>query len=248
MALIKSQLDISQKLNLLSQASRYDLACACATRPDEHRQRSSEQKWIYPVSLPQGGTTFLFKTLLSNACRNNCRYCPLRSTQDNPRIRLKPYELARTFLEYYRKRRVSGLFLSSGVDTDPEFTMGRIIQTAEIIRRSGFRGYLHLKVIPGASQNSIRRLVSLASAASVNIELPEPNELQSLAKEKDFDRDILPTMDFISRLRLEREPSRRPHQTTQFIVGAGTETDRQIVHRSFLLYKELKLNLSLIHI
>lgn len=90
--------DTSEKLAMLSQDSRYDLACACGTSADEHRRRSKDNKWIYPVVLPNGGTTYLFKTLLSNACVNDCAYCPLRAESDIPRCWLGPEELAKTFL------------------------------------------------------------------------------------------------------------------------------------------------------
>ena len=105
--LIRKTLDTTEKLKILSQDSRYDLACACATRDDEHRRRSSDDKWVYPVILPNGGSTYLFKTLLSNACVNNCKYCPLRIGSDARRCGLAPEELTRVFLNYYRARRVS---------------------------------------------------------------------------------------------------------------------------------------------
>jgi len=97
MALIKRSLDTTEKLTILAQDSQYDLACACATGRNEHRQRSKDNKWIYPVILPNGGYTYLFKTLLSNECVNNCKYCPLRAGTDLRRCSLSPQELAIPF-------------------------------------------------------------------------------------------------------------------------------------------------------
>lgn len=227
---------------MLSQDSRYDLACACATRKDEHRKRSREGKWIYPVSLPQGGTTYLFKTLLSNECANNCKYCPLRAHRELNRISLLPEELTKTFLSYYRARRVSGLFLSSGVIHNPDATMERINRTALLLRRSEFRGYIHLKIIPGASSAAIRQSLALANAVSLNIETAGSHNFKYLSSSKNYERDILAPIELISRLTKENYSCRRVHQTTQFVVGASRETDKEIINYSWKLYKELKLN------
>lgn len=242
MVSINKSLDITQKLQILSRDSQYDLACACAPRPDEHRRRSWEQKWIYPVSLPSGKTTFLFKTLLSNDCSNNCKYCPLRRTKDTRRVSLMPHELAKTFLTYFRQRKVSGLFLSSGVEADPDKTMSRINQTAAILRRSGFFGYIHLKIIPETSESAIRHSLDLATAVSLNVELPDEENFRNLASGKNYRKGIVESMENISRLRFNYAPSQRPKQTTQFIVGAGSETDIQIIKNSSVLYNNLKLN------
>jgi predicted DNA-binding helix-hairpin-helix protein len=239
---VQSSLNITQKLEVLSHDSRYDLACACATAPDEHRYRSVENRWIYPVSFTSGKKTFLFKTLLSNFCHNNCKYCPLRQGRDIKRLSLAPYELAKAFLEYFRQGKVSGLFLSSGAFEKPDEVMNRINQSAEIIRRSGFRGYVHLKIIPGASLAAIRHSLSLATTVSLNIEFPGEEYFKLLAPDKNYHKDIFETIAYISRLRLELEPAKRPHQTTQFVIGAGQETDQRIIDSASLLYNHYKLN------
>lgn len=231
-----------EKLAILSRDSRYDLACACATRDDEHRRRSQEDKWIYPVVLPNGGTTFLFKTLLSNACVNNCKYCPLRTDSDGQRCSLSPEELARTFLSYYKAGRVSGLFLSSAVMNNPDATMERINRAALILRRSCFRGYIHLKIIPGACDAAIRQSLSLASAVSLNIETAGENNFKFLSTTKDYRRDILRPIQAISRLTAKGSDYSGVKQTTQFVVGASEETDREIIRYSGKLYKELGLS------
>src|SRR5512144_2656540 len=133
-----------EKLEVLSRDSQYDLACACGTAKDEHRKRGTGGTWLYPVTLPQGGYSVLLKTLLSNACSNDCRYCPLRSGTNLRRCTLQPEEVARIFMEYYQRKKVFGLFLSSAVIGNPDYTMDRINTAARLLRkRYGFRGYIH---------------------------------------------------------------------------------------------------------
>jgi len=241
MLITKSQ-STEQKLQLLSQASQYDLACACGTKDDEHRKRSEEGKWIYPVALPQGGYTYLLKTLLSNECVNNCGYCPLRVAQDSPRCRLEAHEVANLFLRYYRLGRVSGLFLSSGVIGAPDATMSRINAVGRLLRRGNFRGYIHLKVIPGASDAAIEEAVSLASAVSINIETPAEKHFQEICTTKNYRQDIIRPLELISKLTAAGSRYARVRQTTQFVVGASSETDQDIVRSSGRLYKQLELS------
>lgn len=240
--MIQTKPDTGDKLSVLSSDSRYDLACACATGPDEHRCRSKNDQWIYPVTLPSGGTTFLFKTLLSNECVNNCKYCPLRAGADARRCGLSPEELAGTFFSYYMARKVSGLFLSSAVRDNPDATMERINRTAQILRRRQFRGYIHLKVIPGASEAAIRHTVSLASAVSLNIETAGEQHFKCLSTTKNYLRDIVEPIRLISRLTARGSAYARVKHTTQFVVGASRETDREIIGYSWRLYQKLNLD------
>ncbi|MFA5114824.1 MAG: radical SAM protein [Candidatus Omnitrophota bacterium] len=239
---IKKIPDTSEKLSILSQDSRYDLACACATSDNEHRRRSKDNKWIYPVVLPNGGTTYLFKTLLSNSCVNDCAYCPLRAESDVSRCWLGPEELVKAFFSYYRARRVSGLFLSSAVSVNPDVTMERINRTALILRRMQFRGYIHLKIIPGSSAAAIRESLSLASAVSLNIETAGENNFRRLSATKDYIRDIIEPIGLISRLTAKGSCYEGVKHTTQFVVGASGETDREIISYSWKLYRQLGLN------
>lgn len=240
--LIKHVPDASERLSILSQDSRYDLACACATKDDEHRRRSKDHQWIYPVALPQGGTTYLFKSLLSNVCVNNCSYCPLRTGGQAQHCSLTPEEMAVLFLNYYKAGRVQGLFLSSAVSGNPESTMERINRTAFLLRQRQFKGYIHLKVIPGASDAAIRHAVSLASAVSLNIEVPDSQNFRQLCTTKDYDKDIMRSLQLISRLTAKGSCHERVKQTTQFVVGAARETDRQIVNSMGDLYRRLGLS------
>lgn len=235
--------DTHEKLEILSQDSQYDLACACGTRnTEDHRHRSDDNRWIYPVALPDGRTTFLFKTMISNSCVNDCRYCPLRAGTDSRRCTLTEGEIVKVFLDYYRRGAVSGLFLTSGVTGSPDRTMERINDVAAILRRrEQFRGYMHLKVIPGASDAAVEETVSLASAVSVNIEAPGESNFKVLTKGKDYLSDVIRPIKLISRLTARGEKFSRVKQTTQFVVGASGETDSEIVKYTWGLYKRLDL-------
>jgi predicted DNA-binding helix-hairpin-helix protein len=233
-------MDTIEKLQLLSEDSQYDLACACGTRKDEHRRRGSDGRWLYPVVLNQGRYTVLLKTLLSNACANDCKYCPLRSETNVRRCTLQPEEVARIFMEYQRKRKVFGLFLSSAVIRDPDYTMDKINTTARILRyRYNFRGYIHLKIIPGASDAAIEDSLSLASAVSLNVETPGKRHFDILSNKKDYDKDILRPLNLMSRLTNKGMRFSRVKCTTQFIVGASDEKDVEIVDAMFGLYNRL---------
>jgi len=234
--------DTHEKLTILSQESQYDLACACNVNETDARRRSKDDKWIYPVTFENGRKTFLFKTLVSNECVNNCRYCPLRARLDTRRCSLTPEETANAFLEYYRARRVQGIFLTSGVTDTPDNTMDRIISTATILRRGGFKGYMHLKVIPGSSDAAIEQAVSLASAVSVNIETAGEEHFKKLSSSKNYLDDIIRPMKLISQLIQPESKYSRVHQTTQFVVGASDETDKEIVTYSWGLYKRMGLS------
>ncbi|MFP4416933.1 MAG: helix-hairpin-helix domain-containing protein [Chitinispirillaceae bacterium] len=234
--------DTLEKLSILSRDSQYDLACSCGTKQQPGRVRSEDHRWIYPVSLPAGGKTFLFKTLLSNACVNDCKYCPLRIEKDSRRCTLSVEETVRAFLEYRHRKLVSGLFLSSGVAGDPDTTMARLNAVASILRRrEKFRGYIHLKVIPGASDAAIEEAVSLASAVSINMEAAGERHFATLSESKNYLDDIVRPMKLISALTQRGGRYSRVRQTTQFVVGAAQESDRELIKYSWGLYKRLNM-------
>ena len=237
-------MDTQEKLSLLAEASRYDLSCACGTRDkSDHRQRSPEGMWLYPVALPNGGASIMLKTLLSNACVNDCRYCPFRAERDAPRCTLAAEEVAGVFMDYVRRLRIMGLFLSSGVMRDADHTMERLCAVAEILRRKHqYRGYIHLKIIPGASNAALERALSLASAVSLNVEVPTRSAFLPLSTRKDFDRDIVAPLKRIAALTAPGARYCRVRQTTQFVVGASNEKDADIVQAMFGLYRRLGLD------
>jgi predicted DNA-binding helix-hairpin-helix protein len=237
-------MDTQSKLQLLSDASQYDLSCACGTKKGvDHRTRSIDGSWLYPVSLPNGGTSIILKTLMSNACVNDCKYCPLRQETNVPRCTIGPDEMANIFLEYAHRKAVFGLFLSSGVVGSPDHTMAMLNDTARILRKKHhYRGYIHIKIIPGASNAAIEESLSLAGAVSLNIETPGPKRLAHLSEKKDFQQDIIRPLKFIAEKTAKGNRFERVKQTTQFIVGASDETDAEIVRYTSGLYDRLGLS------
>jgi len=236
-------MDAFSKLQTLSDASQYDLACACGTKKgSDHRRRGSDGTWLYPVSLPRGGTSIMLKTLMSNVCINDCKYCPYRTEHDVLRCTIGPDELASIFLEYVRKKKVIGLFLSSGVIGTADNTMRLLTDTAAILRqRYAYRGYIHLKIIPGASDAAIDEALRLSSTVSINIETPGANRFGKLSARKDYMLDIMRPLKRISALTSKGGPFSGVRQTTQFIVGASDETDAEIVRYTGNLYRKLKM-------
>ena len=240
---VVSKPDTHGKLEILSADAQYDLACACSCSKDEHRQRSDDGKWIYPVTLPSGGKSTLFKTLISNVCANDCKYCPLRTDMDIRRCSLRAQETAKVFLDYYRQRKVFGLFLSSGVLGSADATMERLNAVARLLRKKyRFRGYIHLKIIPGASDAAIEEAVSLASAVSLNIETPGAKNLAKLSNKKEYIKDIIEPIKLMSKLTAPGMKYEKVKQTTQFIVGAAGEGDTEIVKYMSGLYERLKMH------
>lgn len=234
--------DTLDKLKILSADAQYDLACACGSTQDEHRKRGADGKWIYPVTLANGGRASIFKILLSNVCANDCKYCPLRENMDLRRCTLQTDETVRLFLDYYTRRKVFGIFISSGVIGTPDNTAERINAIARVLRyRHKFKGYIHLKVIPGSSVAAIEEAVSLASSVSLNIETPGADNLTKLSHKKDYIRDIIEPIKLISNLTAKGSRFQRVKQTTQFIVGAAEEDDRQIIRYMGGLYDRLGL-------
>lgn len=237
-------MDTQAKLATLSADGQFDLACACGTSADDRRRRAPERdRWIYPVTLPNGGRSVLFKTLITNACANDCRYCPLRARNDTRRCTLTAEETVASFLNYWRAGRVFGLFLSGGVLGTPDRTMQRLNDVARILRRrEGFRGYIHLKIIPGASDAAVREAVSLSSAVSINIETAGEKHFRTLSSRKNYLDDVIRPMRLISRLTSPGTRYSRVRQTTQFVVGASDETDRELVKYMGGLYDRLGLS------
>ena len=228
------------RLRILSQDSQYDLACACGTTDAERRRRGADGRWLYPVPLASGGVGIMFKTLLSNCCANDCRYCPLRGNANARRCTLTPDEVVKLFLEQDRKRWLLGLFLSSGVIGTPDRTMDRLLAAAELLRRKHrYRGWIHLKIIPGASRAAIDEALKLASAVSLNIEVPSAKHFRKLSSAKNFERDIVDPVKYIAEATAPGSPYARVRRTTQFIVGASDESDREIVRCMDGIYHRL---------
>jgi predicted DNA-binding helix-hairpin-helix protein len=162
---------------------------------------------------------------------------------DVRRCTLSPAETAKIFLDYYNQRKVFGLFLSSGVLSSADATMDKLNGVARLLRKKhGFRGYIHLKIIPGASDAAIEEALFLASAVSLNIETPGEKRLAKVSKKKRYIQDIIEPIKLISRLTGRGSRYQRVKQTTQFIVGAAGEPDTEIVKYMYGLYERLKMH------
>jgi predicted DNA-binding helix-hairpin-helix protein len=162
---------------------------------------------------------------------------------DIRRVSLAPEETAKVFLDYLNQQKVFGLFLSSGVTGSPDTSMDRLNSIARLLRKKhSFKGYIHLKIIPGASDAAVEEAVSLASAVSLNIETPGEKNLAKLSSKKNYIRDIIETIKLISRLTGRGSRYERVKQTTQFIVGAAGEQDTQIVKYLSGLYERLNMH------
>lgn len=228
------------KLELLGEQARYDLSCACGLDPA--RRRAETGRWIYPTAMPDGSRKRTLKVLLDNACHNDCGYCAQRAGRDTRRTRLTPEELARLFDQLVRARKVEALFLSSGLGGNAVRTMDRMIAAVELIRsRCAWRGFIHLKILPGAQHAQVERAARLAQRISINLEAPGARRLAMLSKEKDFQTGILERMWWIKNLVSDRRTLAKGH-TTQFVVGASGETDAEIVKASARLYDDYRIS------
>jgi len=198
--------------------------------------RAASPMGIVPVRLPGGGTTPLMRVMLTNACSLACGYCATWCGRRMKRTSVSPEELARGFMAVHRKGLAKGLFLTSGVPGRPVKAMDRLLAAAELLReREEYRGYLHLKLLPGAEPAQVERAALLADRLSVNLEAPTDGHLQRLAPEKRLAEDLLPKLLQAGQLwrqgRLERRPGRPvpAGTTTQFVVGGAGERDREIL-------------------
>ncbi len=226
------------KLSVLTASASFDVCGYEGTRnPDP-----SPFRFLYNAALPQGGSVCLFKVLQTNACMNDCAYCSNQVGRDCPRFTFQPEELARTFMELNRKKIAHGLFLSSAITNNPSRTMERMLDTVEILRhRYEYKGYIHLKIMPGASFDCVEAACKLADRVSVNMEAPTKEHLAKLSTRKDLFHGILERMQWVKQI-TERNGNLTPSgQTTQFVVGAAGETDRDLLDTTQALYKEIGL-------
>lgn len=225
-----------ERLNYLASAAQFDLCGNCGS------PSRSPMDFIYRADLPNGGSVPVLKVLLTNVCVNDCAYCINQVGRDIPRCSFQPEELARTFIDLHSKGIAQGLFLSSAIGTDATRTQESMINVVEILRhRYGFKGYIHLKILPGARFDSIEAACKLASRVSINIEAPTAQHLSVLSSKKDLQHDILDRMRFIKRLSAQDGGLAPSGQTTQFVVGAAGEKDIDILSTTEYLYGEIGL-------
>lgn len=205
------------------------------------QQKTSLHDCVSLLQTPKGPMPVL-KTMLTTACERNCHYCPFRAGRRGAkRVTFRPEELAKTFDEMARARIVDGLFLSSGIIKGSVATQDRLLDTIDIVRRKyQYRGYVHVKVMPGAEKDQLLRAMQLADRVSINLEGPTPQRLKALAPMKDFDGELLGLLRAASQFRRERR-ERLASLATQFVVGAVGDTDLELLALGDRLYNQLGL-------
>ena len=217
-----------EKMKILTDSAQYDL-CDYVSH---NKSSQVNLPGIYEAIGHNGCKIPLFKTLLTNKCKNDCKYCINQSKRNFTRLELSPEELAKAFLGYYNRGLVNGLFLSSGISGDVDETMEKQVETVSILRKKyGYDDYIHLKVVPGASKDSIKRAMALANRVSINIEAATPSGLAELSSTKDYNKDILKRLSWINSLQNKSTTYPNSTHTTQLIVGANGESDKEILER-----------------
>lgn len=238
------------KLEILAESAKYDISCASSGT-----SRSNKNKGIGNASrcgichsfTADGRCVSLLKIMLTNYCMFDCAYCINRQSNDIPRAGFTPKELAELTIEFYRRNYIEGLFLSSGIVRSADHTMEKMIRVVKILRQEyNFNGYIHMKAIPGASNELIREAGLLVDRMSVNLEIPTERNLKLLAPDKDH-QTIYQPMRHIQQNLLENIEDRKKikstpkfvpaGQSTQVIIGATDETDNQILQLTAKLYK-----------
>lgn len=247
-------MDMLEKLKILSDAAKYDASCSSSgsDRQNTHGGIGNAQDCgICHTWSGDGRCVSLLKILFSNCCIYDCQYCVNRTSNDTPRASFTPEEVAELTISFYKRNYIEGLFLSSAVVKNPDYTAELLIKTLSLLRyKYLFNGYIHVKAIPGADPRLIQQLGFLADRMSVNIELPSASSLEKFAPQKSK-TSILAPMKTISggisqnkqELAVYRHaPKFTPAgQSTQMIVGATPENDNQILRLSEGLYKNYSL-------
>lgn len=247
-------LDLQGKLEILSSAAKYDVSCSSSGGNRKNKKGGIGNASIGGIChsfTPDGRCVSLLKILMSNVCIYDCSYCVSRTSNDFPRATFTPDEICDITINFYKRNYIEGLFLSSAIVKNANFTMEKLYQTVYKLRNEhNFNGYIHLKAIPGADQDLINKTGLLVDRMSVNIELPSQESLKILAPDKDRNKILLP-MKHISNGIIQNKNERKSFKTapsfvpggqsTQLIVGASPESDLKILTLSESLYKKMNL-------
>lgn len=250
------EMNLLDKLTILTDAAKYDASCTSSgvirgSRPGMIGNTSSSIAGCCHSFSADGRCISLLKVLMTNYCVYDCKYCINRRSNDTRRTAFTPRELAELTVQFYRRNYIEGLFLSSGVLRDPDYTTLRMIETLRLLRREfAFNGYIHAKAIPGTSPELVQQLGYLADRLSVNIELPSQKGLAALAPDKSKAAILAPMRLIEAQGRQNKEelakyrhaPVFAPAgQSTQLIVGATEDSDRHILHLTESLYDRYRL-------
>ena len=247
-------MELMDKLTILTDSAKYDAACTSSGLDRRARAGglgSTMAAGCCHSFSADGRCITLLKVLMSNCCVYDCQYCVNRRSNDLPRATFTPRELCELTIGFYRRNYIEGLFLSSAVVRDPNYTTERMVETLSLLRKDyGFAGYIHAKAIPGADPLLTQRLGTLADRLSVNIELPSQRSLSLLAPDKHKEDIFTPMAQIRDGIQISRQeiaryrhaPSFAPAgQSTQMIIGATPESDRQILTLSQKLYQKYRL-------
>lgn len=245
-----AQLTVMEKLEILSDAAKYDASCASSSTTKRNSLKgglgSTTGSGICHSYAPDGRCISLLKILLTNYCSYDCAFCINRSSSNVRRARFTVEEVVDLTVSFYKRNYIEGLFLSSGIIRSPDYTMAELVRVAQTLREvHGFRGYIHLKLIPSANADLVAQAGLYADRVSINVELPTEVSLERFAPEK-RPREISAAMGGlrlkIEESKAERAKSRRAPvfspagQSTQMIVGADGTSDATILQRSAQLY------------
>jgi len=245
---------IKEKLAILADAAKYDVSCSSSgsNRKGVKGDLGNTSAFGICHSFTEDGRCIsLLKILLTNHCIYDCVYCVSRRSNDIKRAAFTVEEIVDLTINFYRRNYIEGLFLSSGVFKDPNTTMERLVRVAKKLRlEERFNGYIHLKTIPGASDELIREAGLYADRLSINLEIPTKEGLKLLAPEKDH-KQMLSNVEFvknelaintIEKQKYKHTPKFAPAgQTTQMIIGTTNETDQKIIHVADYMYQKLAL-------
>lgn len=244
---------IQQKLSILADAAKYDVSCSSSggSRKNKGGLGDSSKSGICHSYTEDGRCVSLLKILFTNHCIYDCAYCTSRRGNDTPRASFTVEEVVELTMQFYRRNYIEGLFLSSGIFKNADYTMERLVKVAKSLRlEHRFNGYIHLKTIPGASDELMKEAGLYADRLSVNMEIPTKSGLALLAPEKNHE-DMKAPMKTVQEQIVVFKDSRKKHkhapkytpagQSTQFIVGTTGETDRQIIALSSHFYQKYDL-------
>jgi putative DNA modification/repair radical SAM protein len=247
-------MELQKKLEILSDAAKYDVSCSSSgsgSRGNSSSLGNTKNSGICHSWTDDGRCVSLLKILFTNYCIYDCQYCVNRASNDRPRAAFTPEEVAQLTVDFYKRNYIEGLFLSSAVNRDPDWTMEQLLRTAQLLRnKHNYQGYIHLKAIPGADFKLIYQAGLLVDRMSINIELPSESSLEKLAPQKKKAGILAPMKgigkgienNLIERKKYKQKEKFVPAgQSTQLIVGASPESDRQILSLSEGLYDHFNL-------
>jgi predicted DNA-binding helix-hairpin-helix protein len=239
--------DAIGRLKLLTSQMHLEPAEDTSVRPVCFTPKQQRETFVHPAKLPNGKSIKLLKTLLTSACERDCYYCPFRAGRDFRRATFKPDEFASLFINLHRAGAAEGIFLSSGLAGGGIRTQDELLDTADILRHKlGFRGYIHLKIMPGAEKAQVERAMQLADRVSINLEAPNTERLTRLAPHKVFMEELLQPLKWVDEIRRSQPAykgwnGRWPSTVTQFVAGGADETDLELLTTTNWLHRNVHL-------